>query len=150
MKTCTELQTMAVSYQEICAGADPWLPLGNFMNDFFGNFTEQRAELLLEPLQLPDDPSEHELRWAVFCIASVEYLSLRYDLPIPAWINYPAYRLCLDEAWYQSPGAHKPNVRERLQRDTPEPFARRNVYCGGRVFANKYELAAELRQRRSA
>ncbi len=37
MKTCTELQTMAVSYQEICEGQRPWNSLGNFMNDLVAN-----------------------------------------------------------------------------------------------------------------
>jgi hypothetical protein len=148
MKTCTELQTIAISYREICAGADPWLPLGNFMNDFFGNFPELRAEMVIDPVQMPGEPSEDEFRWAVFCAASVEYLCQKYELPIPAWVMNPTYTLV--DPWYYSRGAHKPNVRERLERDTPEPFVRRNIYCGGRVFANKYELAAELRQRKSA
>lgn len=148
MKTCTELQTIAISYQEICAGADPWLPLGNFMNDFFGNFPELRAEMVADPVQMSVEPTEDEFRWAVFCAASVEYLCQKYEIAVPDWAMNPIYTL--SEAWYYSRGAHKLNVRERLERDTPEPFVRRNIFCGGRVFANKYELAAELRQRKSA
>ncbi|GER90347.1 hypothetical protein KDW_45090 [Dictyobacter vulcani] len=149
MKTYIELQTISVSYQEICSGAEPWLPLGNFMNDFFGNFTDRRVELLRDPIQEPLNPTEEQHRWAVFCAASVEYLCQKYDLPVPTWTSDPAYAP-LPEPWYHSKMAHKPAVQQRLLRETPEAFAKRNIYCGGRVFANKYELAEELRQRQSA
>ncbi|GCE30802.1 hypothetical protein KDA_62860 [Dictyobacter alpinus] len=149
MKTYIELQTIAVSYQEICAGAEPWLPLGNFMNDFFGNFTDRRDELLRDPIQEPAEPTEEQHRWAVFCVASVEYLCEKYDLPVPDWTSDPAYA-ALPEAWFHSKMAYKPVVQQRLMRETPEVFVKRNIYCGNRVFANKYELAAELRQRQSA
>lgn len=149
MKTCTELQTISVSYREICAGAEPWLPLGNFMNDFFGNYPDQRRELLQDPIQEPAEPTEDEHRWAVFCAASVEYLCQKYDLPVPAWVAELAYAP-LPEPWYHSKMAFKPAVQDRLQRETPAAFTKYNIYCGSRVFANKYELAAELRQRQSA
>ncbi len=139
------LQTIEISYREICEGEDPWIPLGNFMNDFFGNYPDQREELVKEPIQEPENlPSEYQ-RWAVFCVATVEYLCQKYDIPTPDWVNNPAYRLA--EPWYYSLGAHKAHIRERLERETPEPFTRRNIYCGNRMFANKYELAL---QRQSA
>ncbi|MEO8956281.1 MAG: hypothetical protein ABI396_09295, partial [Ktedonobacteraceae bacterium] len=53
MKTNTALQTIEVSYKEICEGQDPWIPLGNFMDDFFGNFTDRRVELVQDPLHEP-------------------------------------------------------------------------------------------------
>jgi hypothetical protein len=50
--------------------------------------------------------------------------------------------------------AHKPEVRERLIRETPEPFTKRNIYCGNRMFNNKWELAEQyaplFARRRSA
>jgi len=36
-------------------------------------------------------------------------------------------------------------VQARLLQETPEPFARGNIYCGNRMFANKYELAEHSR-----
>ncbi|MEO6888481.1 MAG: hypothetical protein ABI456_04875 [Ktedonobacteraceae bacterium] len=95
MKTCEHLQTMAVTYAELCQGEDPWIALGNFMNDWFDYATS--------PL-LEEDPIRQK------------------------------------------------NLHERLVKQTPEPFTRRNIYCGNRMFANKYELAEQfqLLQRRSA
>ncbi|HEX4206429.1 MAG TPA: hypothetical protein VHZ51_19970 [Ktedonobacteraceae bacterium] len=145
---CLELQTISLSYKEICEGEDPWIPLGNFMNDFFGNFPDQRAELVKDAIQMPQAPTIELQRWAVFCAASVEYLCQKYDVPCPAWANNSIYTLA--EPWYYSLGAHKPRVRERLTRETPEPFIRRNIYCGNRIFANKYEQGTERLQSRSA
>jgi hypothetical protein len=143
-----ELQTISRSYQEICEGKDPWLPLGNFMHDFFGSHTTRRKKLVKEPLRLPEHPTPEQHRWAVFCAASVEYLCQKYQLPIPHWVYDPVYTL--SEAWYYSPYADLPDVRQELEAQAPEPFKRRNIYCNNRVFANKYEIAADLQQRRSA
>jgi hypothetical protein len=47
---------------------------------------------------------------------------------------------------FYTPMAHKPSVRAFLLEQTPEPFARQNIYCGNRVFANIYELAEHYRR----
>ena len=80
MNSAEHLHTMAGAYQEICQGDEPWIALGNFLND-----------------------------------------------------------------WFDAPMAHKPEVRAYLLQQTPETFTRRNIYCGDRVFANKYELAEQHR-----
>ena len=143
------LQTMALTYQDICQGEDPWLPLGNFMNDFFGYHTDLREELLNDPIQEPANTTPEQHRWATFCAASVEYLCQKYDVPCPQWVHDSAYEK-LPEPWFHSPLADKPRVRERLLRESPEPFARRNIFCSSRIFANKYEISEDLSQRRSA
>lgn len=38
-------------------------------------------------------------------------------------------------------------LQSRLLQEAPTSFAKRNIYCSPRIFANKYEVAA---QRRSA
>jgi hypothetical protein len=86
------------------------------------------------PIEVFDVP-ELSGSWA----ASVEWLCDHYGIPCPSWVYNSAY--ALPEPWFDSPGAHKPQVRERLLQQTPEPFARRNVFCGNRMFANKYEFA---------
>lgn len=149
MKTCDQLQTMGLSYQEICQGEMPWIALGNFMNDWFDYAKERRAELVAEPLSPPAQFTDYTLRWAVFCAASVEWLCEKYEIACPTWVQNPMY--VLPEPWFDSPGAHKPEVRERLIQQTPEPFTRRNIYCGNRMFNNKYEYAEQhARRRRSA
>jgi len=129
---------MALTYQAICQGERPWVALGNCMNEWFDYAIDRRAHLIADPLTLPEEPSIDALHWAAFCAASVEWLCARYEVSCPAWVNPSAYSL--PEPWFDSPGAHKPQVRERLIQQTPEPFARRHVYCGNRMFANKYEF----------
>ena len=145
MKSYDNLQTMARTYREICQGGTPWVALGNFMNDWFDYAKDQRAQLVVEPLSLPDVPSTDSQHWAAFCAASVEWLCARYEVPCPSWVHSPTFYL--PEPWFDSPGAHKPQVRERLIQQTPEPFARRNIFCGNRMFNNKYELAEQHRRR---
>ncbi|MBV9020390.1 MAG: hypothetical protein JOZ71_06710 [Ktedonobacteraceae bacterium] len=145
MKPRDHLQTMALTYQEICQGEQPWVALGNFMNDWFCYKKDRRTELVATPLSLPETLSDETFRWAVFCAASVEYLCERYEVPCPSWVHNPAYHL--PEPWFDSPMAHKPEVREWLIETTPEPFTKCNIYCGNRMFANKYELAEQYRRR---
>ena len=88
MKTSVELQTIARSYKEICEGQRPWNPLGNFMNDFFGNFPDRREELLRDLIEEPEDATYEMHKWAIFCAASVEYHCERYNLQCPDFEVY--------------------------------------------------------------
>jgi hypothetical protein len=143
MKPVDQLQTMTLTYQEICQGEEPWVALGNFMNDWFDYAKDRRAELVADPIVLPALPGNEMLRWAAFCAASVEYLCELYGVPCPSWVHNPAYRL--SEAWFDALSPQKPQVRERLIQQTPEPFVKRNIYCGNRMFANKYEFVEQYR-----
>ena len=139
-----ELQTMNMTYQEIFQGERPWNALGDFLNYWFGYATDRREDLVNEPIQEPENVPMELHQWAVFCAASVEYLCHKYGIPCPDWVQrYHA----LPDPWFRGLGASKPHVQARLRQETPEPFAKRNIYCSPRVFANKYELAE---QRQSA
>lgn len=147
MCTDNQLQTMAVAYAQICQGERPWTALGNFMNDWFGCAKDRRVSLVIDPLQEPEVCTQDTHRWAAFIAASVEWFCQKYGVACPAWVYNPEY--ILPETWWCSPGAHKPQVRARLIEETPEPFIRRNIYCGNRMYNNKYETD-ELVQRLSA
>jgi len=148
MKPVDHLQTMSVAYQEICQGEEPWIALGNFMNDWFDYAKDKRAQLVADPLSLPKILTTDTHRWAAFCAASVEWLCERYHVPCPTWIDNPIF--CLPEPWFDSPNANRPEIRQRLMEQTPEPFTRRNIYCGNRMFENKYEFVEQYRQIASA
>ena len=131
------LQTFQRSFEQICAGEEPWHPLGNFMHQFFGQYTLRRADLMRDPISLPEHLTHQQLQWAVFCAASVEYLSHKYNLSCPAWAMNPLYTL--DTPWYDDPDGDDLEVQEDLRQTTPESFTRRNIFCGDRVYLNKYE-----------
>lgn len=142
------LQTFKRSYAQILAGEDVWHALGNFMHQFFGYYSHRRAELVAEPIEVPEDLSLEQLRWAVFCAASVEYLCKKYDLLCPSWALDPRYSLT--DPWFYGIGANLPRVQEKLRQTTPEEFSRRNVFCGDRTYRNKYEHEGRQGRRQTA
>lgn len=142
------LQTIRCSFEQICAGEEPWLPLGNFMHQFFGYYKHLRSELVQEAIKVPEHCSAEQFQWAVFCAASVDYLCKKYDIPCPVWALNPRYRL--EEPWYYAIDAYLLDVQEELRQTTPEEFTRRNIFCGNRVFNNKYEHEGRKGQRRTA
>jgi len=133
---------IANAYRDICAGAPPWVALNEFQHAWYESPAELRAQLAAAPLLLPPDPTEEQWRWAVFCAAGVEWLCAQAELPCPAWALDA--RLQLAEPWYDfdAPGAHKEDVRAYLRERTPQPFARRNIYCGEKVLTDKRAFVA--------
>jgi len=144
----TELQTIDMTYKAITEGERPWNALGDFLNYWFAYAAEQREELVKEPIEEPAETTSEMHQWAVFCAASVEYLCERYSISCPQWVYNPIYSLT--EPWFRGLGAHKPLIQAKLKLETPEPFARRNIYCSPHMFSNKYEVAADVRQRQTA
>lgn len=142
------LQTFRRSYAQILTGEDPWIPLGNFMHQFFGYYKHLRPELVCEPIEVPEHLSPEQFQWAVFCAASVEYLCKKYDLPCPEWALNPLYSL--EDPWYYAIGADLPQVRQKLRQTTPEEFSRRNIFCGDRTYRNKYEYEGRQERRKTA
>src|SRR5437660_2660365 len=142
MMRLDRLQTMAKAFSDICQGEDPWVALGNFMNYWFDYAKERRQQLIVDPL--PEYEPRLELqRWAAFCAASVEWFCHKYGEACPQWVHDPKYTL--KKRWYYSINAHYKHVRVWLRQTTPEEFARRNIYCGNRVYANKWEMAEQFK-----
>lgn len=143
-------QTIKRAYQDIRNGDDPWVAIGDFSHDWFGNYAipDQRVRLVAEPIEFPEGVSSEEQlqlrQWGAFCAASVEYLCRQAGLSVPEWVSNPQYVLSEQEIFYTSPLAYKQRVRDRLQQEAPEPFKRRNVFCSERVYANKYEATPVL------
>lgn len=141
------IQTMSRAYQQISAGEEPWIALGNFRNAWFGYAKDIRANLVNEPPAELEQDTEHIRRWRAFCAASVEFLCDRYEVPCPAWVHDPRYTL--ETPWWHTEHLSSLSIRERLQRTTPEPFARRNIFCGNRLYQNKYEMSAWAQEARA-
>lgn len=134
------LQTMRLSFEEICQGQDPWIPLGNFMNDWYAYHADRRQELVADPLPETYPSAFHQ--WATFCAAAVEWFCNTYRIPYPSWVYSSKYTL--SETWFFH---DREKVQTRLLTTTPEEFTRRNIFCGNRMFLNKYELPTALPRR---
>ncbi|HEY1348228.1 MAG TPA: hypothetical protein VGF67_01220 [Ktedonobacteraceae bacterium] len=127
--------TMRQTFAEICAGQSPWIPLGKFMNHWYGDHPDERERLICD--SLPENYPPAFGPWAAFCAASVEWFCHTYGVACPAWVHDSRY--VLDEPWF-----FERDDQAVLQRTTPPEFARRNVYCGAHIYANKWEFVADL------
>jgi len=148
------VQTLTRAYAAIAAHADPWVALNEFFHEWWDYSRTDRAQLVAEEV-LPGGPSvllgapptpERERRWgwAVFCAAAAEYLCARDGVAPPVWVADSRYTLA--EPWYHF-GTREPltaEARACLEQATPDPLRRRNILCGDRVFANKYEFVAQV------
>lgn len=138
-----QLQTMRVTFEEICQGQDPWIPLGNFLNDWYAYHPDRRPELVADPL--PETSLPEMQKWATFCAASVEWFCNTYHVLCPSWVFSSRY--VLSEPWFFH---SREKVRLRLLATTPKEFSRRNIFCGNRLFTNKYEFAEQYHRRSTA
>ena len=127
------IHTIADAATHIYQGEDPWFALGCFLHDWWRNAINYRQDLIAEP---PTPVATREgKRWAAFCAAVVEELCARTGFPCPAWVEQPNY--FLEQPWFYYSDASQ---RDWLVLTTPEPFKRRNIFIGGNVLDNKYEL----------
>jgi hypothetical protein len=145
--TFGSIRTMRRAYQQICTGEEPWIALGNFRNAWYGYAKDIRADLVKEPLEEPEQQTEHTRRWGAFCAASVEFLCERYDVPCPEWVYQSCYTLSIP--WWHTKHIYSLSMREHLIKTTPGPFAQRNIFCGNRLFQNKYEMSTWVQEARA-
>lgn len=114
-------------------GEDPWFAFGCFLHDWWRYAVDRRQDLISIP-PAPTTTAEGK-RWAAFFAAAVEELCSRTSFPCPAWTHKQDYKL--EHPWFHSPQLSQ---RDWLLSTTPEPFKRRNIFVGGSILDNKYEL----------
>lgn len=141
------IQTMARAYRQICEGEEPWIALGNFRNAWYGYAKDMRSTLVSEPIGKPEQETEDTLRWGAFCAAAVEFLCDRYGVACPEWVHACSYTLATP--WWHTTRLYNIATRVRLMQKTPAPFAKRNIFCGNRLFQNKYEMSVWVQEARA-
>lgn len=125
--------SIANAARQIHQGEDPWVAIGCFLHDWWCHTGNERWNLITEP---PTPATRLDTqRWVVLCAAIVEELCLRTSLAPPQWTNQQDY--FLRDPWFYYPQSSQ---REWLLLTTPETFKRRNIFIGGSVLDNKYEL----------
>ena len=119
-------QTAAATLRLIVQGTDPWIAIGQFLDDWRRTSPERRLDLAAEGL-VPD--SDHR-RWGALLAAAVELLCVQDRLPPPAWVSRPEW--LLPEPWFLYPGLR---LRAWQLVETPVAFRTRNIFGGDRILS---------------
>jgi hypothetical protein len=127
------IHSTAEAAARIDQGEDPWFALGCFLHDWWRYAADHRQNLISEP-PAPAATQEGRRR-AAFCAAVVEELCSRTSFPCPVWTRQQDY--VLERPWFYCSQLSR---RDWLLSTTPESFKRRNIFIGGSVLDNKYEL----------
>ncbi len=120
-------QTVADALRLIVGGQDPWLALGQFLDDWRGTDRRDRTDLVSEPI--PQASPEY-LRWAALLAAAVDWLCAQDSLSTPHWVSRREY--FLPEPWFLYPGWR---LRAWQLAETPVPFRMRNIFGGDRILS---------------
>jgi len=133
MTTPYSIYAITDAVASIDHGEDPWFALGRFLHDWWCYAVDRRQDLISAP-PAPTTTTEGKY-WAAFFAATVEELCSKTPFPCPAWIDKQDYKL--ETPWFYS---SLPSQHEWLLSTTPEPFKKRNIFVGGSILDNKYEL----------
>jgi hypothetical protein len=119
--------TSAESFQRILDGEDPWIAIGDFLDEWKREDVKDRAELIETPLASLVPPTLHQ--WAAFFAAMVEELCLQDGLSVPPWTTDT--RFILDYPWFLYPGWR---LKVWQLASTPPSFKKRNIFGGDRML----------------
>ena len=122
-------QTARQTLARIHAGVDPWIAIGDLLDDRRRTNHVTRASIVEEPLDQATSDDEH--RWAGFIAAAVDQLAWESEPRIepPGWVRDDRY--ILSEPWFLLPG-WRPRMHQLV--DAPAAFRRRNIY-GVRIIS---------------
>src|SRR5437667_2944986 len=87
--------TSAESFQRILDGEDPWVAIGDFLDEWYREESKDRVELVADPIASRVSPTVAQ--WAAFFSAMVEDLCVQDGLPVPIWTENKCY--ILDHPW---------------------------------------------------
>jgi hypothetical protein len=87
------------------------------MHQWFGRYQDFRVELVREALDVPENVTPEQWRWAAWALDAV---------------------YVLEEPWYYDEGKGE-EEEAALRGETPAEFACRGIYCEAQPYRNKYE-----------
>ncbi len=120
--------SVSESFERILQGEYLWVAFGDFLDDWRRSESEDRLDLVTQPLEEASTPDEQH--WAALFAAAIEQLCTSEGFSAPAWIVEPRYYL--QDPWY--PTARKEKLRHFMEETTPEIFKQRKVFVGDRVL----------------
>ena len=124
------LSTASQSFGRIRRGEDPWIAIGDFLDDWHRAEPDQRARIVMEPIATSEDDPDR--RWAALITAAIDWLCWTTEprLHGPAWLADPIY--VLPTPWFVVEGAAL-HTWQLIQ--SPTPFRMRRIYTDSNVVA---------------
>ena len=128
--TVYQPQTGQQTLDRIRAGVEPWVAVGDLLDDWRRADDTERRQMVEEPLDEATTAEEH--RWAAFIVAAIDQLAWEAQPRIepPDWVRDVRY--VLPEPWFLLPGWR---LRMHQLVDTPAAFTRRNIFGGDRIIS---------------
>lgn len=122
-------QTMAETFDRIRnVPSEPWVALGDFLDDWRRSEREDRSELVGYPTGAAGDERELQ-RWAAFCAATAEWLCWQDQLTFPEWTSNATYHV--QEPWFLYAGDL---LKPWQLATTPTPFRMRKIFGGDHML----------------
>ncbi len=130
IRTGYRLGTVRQSFDRVRRGEDPWIALGDFLDDWRRAEPDQRPLLVAEPIETTEN--DQQRRWAAWFAAVVDLLCWTSEPRVepPAWVTNPVF--VLPEPWFIVPGRamHAWQLVE-----SPAPFRMRRIFTDPSIVA---------------
>ncbi len=130
IQTGYRLSTVRQSFDRVRRGEDPWIVLGDFLDDWRRAEPDQRPLLVAEPIGTTEDDPQR--RWAALFAAVVDWLcwTLEPRVETPAWVTDPVF--VLPEPWFVVQG----RAMQAWQLiESPTPFRMRRIFTDASIVA---------------
>ena len=118
----------AEGFERITQGENPWVALGDFLDDWRRSQHEDCLALVEQPLC--EATTVEEERWAALFATVVEQLCTQDNLLPPSWVMSKKYYLA--DPWY--PDVKTERLRRLYEETTPEIFKKHNILAGDRLL----------------
>ncbi len=126
------LGTLVHEFGRVAGGEDPWLALGDFLDDWRRAEDDQRELMIATQIELGSSVEEQVRRWAALFVGIADWLCWQNEpqLAPPDWLYDDSFRLA--DPWFVEPG-------ERMQIwqlvHSPTPLRMRNVFVDPSVVS---------------
>lgn len=124
------LTTVSQAFDLVRGGEDPWIALGDFLDDWRRAETDQRPLLVFDPIRIKAD--EANRRWAALFAAVADWLCWTSEprIEAPVWTNEAVFDL--PEPWFVIPGEA---MRSWQLVESPAPFRMRRIFTDASIVA---------------
>ncbi len=130
IQTGYRLSTVSQSFDRVRRGEDPWIALGDFLDDWQRAEPDQRPLLVADPIPTTEDDPQR--RWAALFAAAVDWLCWTAEprVETPGWLADDIY--VLPVPWFV---VESTALRTWQLVESPTPFRMRRIFTDASIVA---------------